>query len=214
MNRSAKLAELRHFMARYGLPPERPPIPLGAAAADAVLGGGLKPGALHEVLAQGWSGGGFAAGLGMLAAGAKPFFWVRPDYEALEYGALSPQGLAELGGNPQALIMVRTRNAAEALAAAGDILACPHVGAVLLEIHGRPKCLDLVASRRLAFAAGESGATPILLRNGAESEPSAALTRWQVKSAPSSPLDDDWGRPVFDAELIRHRAGGLGRFLL
>jgi protein ImuA len=179
-----------------------------------VLGGGLKPGALHEVLAQGWSGGGFAAGLGMLAAGAKPFFWVRPDYEALEYGALSPQGLAELGGDPRTLIMVRTRNAAEALSAAADILACPHAGALLLEIHGSPKCLDLVASRRLAFAAGESGATPILLRNSAQDEPSAALTRWQIRSAPSSPQDDDWGNPVFDASLIRHRTGGLGHFLL
>jgi protein ImuA len=178
------------------------------------LGGGLKPGALHEVLAQGWSGGGFAAALAILAAGSKSFFWVRPDYEALEYGALSPQGLAELGGDPRNLIMVRTRNAADSLSAAADILASPHVGALLLEIHGSPKCLDLVASRRLAFAAGESGATPILLRNGAEDEPSAALTRWQVKSAPSSPLDDDWGKPVFGASLIRHRAGGLGHFHL
>jgi len=214
MNKSAKLAELRHFMARYGLPPERAPIPLGEAGVDTVLGGGLKPGALHEVLAQGWSAGGFAAGLAILAASSKPFFWVRPDYEALEYGALSPQGLAELGGDPRGLIMVRTRNAAEALSAAADILACPHAGALLLEIHGSPKCLDLVASRRLAFAAGESGVTPILLRNSADDEPSAALTRWRVRSAPSSPLDDDWGRPVFDAALIRHRTGGLGRFLL
>ena len=214
MNKSAKLAELRHFMARYGLPPERTPIPLGEAAADAILGGGLKPGALHEVLAQGWGGGGFAVALAILAAGTKPFFWVRPDYEALEYGNLSPEGLAELDGDPRQLIMVRTRNPADALSAAADILASPHAGALLLEIHGSPKCLDLVASRRLAFAAGESGATPVLLRNAAADEPSAALTRWQVKSAPSSPQDDDWGNPVFDASLIRHRTGGLGRFLL
>lgn len=214
MNKSAKLAELRHFMARYGLPADRAPIPLGAVAVDTLLGGGLRAGALHEVLAQGWSGGGFAAVLATLAAGRKPVFWVRPDYEAREYGALSPTGLAELGGDPGRLIVVRTRNAADALAAAGDILACPHAGAVLLEIHGYPKCLDLVASRRLAFAAGESGVTPILLRNSAAEEPSAALTRWQVKSAPSAAADDDWGKPVFDASLIRHRAGGLGRFLL
>ncbi|HEY8254960.1 MAG TPA: hypothetical protein VIG39_09990 [Rhizomicrobium sp.] len=220
MNKSARLAELRHFMARYGLPPERTPIPLGEPSADAVLGGGLKPGALHEVLAKGWSAGGFAVTLALLAAGrffdgkGGPLFWVRSDYEALEYGALSPNGLAELGGDPRQLVLVRTRNPAESLSAAADILACPHVGALLLEIHGAPKCLDLVASRRLAFAAGESGATPILLRNGAESEPSAALTRWQVASAPSASFDDDWGNPVFDAQLIRHRTGGLGRFLL
>ena len=214
MNKSAKLAELRHFMARYGLPSERTPISLGEPSANAVLGGGLKPGALHEVLAKGWSAGGFAVTLAILAAGSKPLFWVRSDYEALEYGALSPNGLAELGGDPGQLILVRTRNPAESLSAAADILACPHAGALLLEIHGAPKCLDLVASRRLAFAAGESGATPILLRNGAENEPSAALTRWQAASAPSAAFDDDWGNPVFDAQLIRHRTGGLGRFLL
>jgi protein ImuA len=220
MNKSAKLAELRHFMARYGLPPERAPISLGAAEPDTVLGGGLMPGALHEVLAKGWSAGGFAVSLAILAAGRSfdgkggPLFWVRSDYEALEYGALSPNGLAELGGDPHQLVMVRTKNPIESLSAAADILACPHVGALLLEIHGAPKCLDLVASRRLAFAASESGATPILLRNGAESEPSAALTRWQVASAPSAAADDDWGNPVFDAQLIRHRTGGLGRFLL
>jgi protein ImuA len=220
MNKSAKLAELRHFMARYGLPSERAPIPLGEPSADAVLGGGLKPGALHEVLAKGWSAGGFAVTLAILAAGRSfngkggPLFWVRSDYEALEYGALSPHGLAELGADPRQLILVRTRNPAESLSAAADILACSHVGALLLEIHGTPKCLDLVASRRLAFAASESGATPILLRNGAENEPSAALTRWQAASAPSASFDDDWGNPVFDAQLIRHRTGGLGHFLL
>src|SRR5665213_3390128 len=141
-------------------------------------------------------------------------FWVRPDYEALEYGAVSPHGLAELGGDPAQLILVRTRNAAQALSAASDILACPHVGAVLLEIAGMPKCLDLVASRRLSFAAGESGVTVLLLREGADAAPSAALTRWQVRSAPSREDDDDWGNPVFDAQLIRHRMGGLGNFLM
>jgi len=218
MNKSAKLAELRHSLARYSLPPDRAPIATGHPQADAVLGGGLRPGSLHEVFAQGWCAGGFAALLALRAAArpskekSKSFFWVRPDYEAMEYGACSPNGLLELGGDPQALIQVRTRNAVDALAAANDILACPHVGAVLLEMEGMPKCLDLVASRRLALAAGESGVTLVLLRNGAQAEPSAALTRWQVTSAPSHPDDDDWGNPVFDAHLTRHRAGGLGSF--
>src|SRR6186713_740730 len=193
MNRSAKLAELRHSLARYGLPLDRPPIALGHPQADAVLGGGLRPGALHEVFAGGWSAGGFAVLLALLAAGRKPLFWVRPDYEAMEYGAISPNGLAELGGDPQQLILLRTKNAADALCAAGDILACAHVGAVLLEVEGMPKCLDLVASRRLAFAAGESGVTILALRNGAVPAPSAALTRWQVTSAASRADDEDWG---------------------
>src|SRR5207302_1034205 len=95
MNKSAKLAELRHSLARYGLPPDRTPVATGHPQADAVLGGGLRPGALHEIFAMGWSAGGFAALLAMLAAGhssqgkSKSLFWVRPDYEAMEYGAVS-----------------------------------------------------------------------------------------------------------------------------
>ena len=214
MNRSAKIAELRHSLARYGLPPDRVPVSLGHGEADAVLGGGLRAGALHEVFAQGWGGGGFAVLLAMLATGNKPLFWVRPDYEALEFGPVSPSGLAELGGDPRNLVLVRTHNAADALSAAADILACPHVGALLLEIGSQPKCLDLVASRRLSFLAGESGASVILLRESAREEASAALTRWRVASAPSHPDDDDWGNPVFDALLTRHRLGGLGHFLM
>jgi protein ImuA len=187
---------------------------LGNKAVDSVLGGGLRPGALHEVFARGWSAGGFAVLLALLAAGTKPLFWVRPDYEAMEYGALSPGGLSELGGDPRQLLMVKARGSADALSAAGDILTCPHVGALLLEVGGEPKCLDLVASRRLVLTAEQSGVTAIMLRASAVPEPSAALTRWQVGSAPSSPMDDDWGNPVFDAELVRHRLGGLGRFLL
>jgi len=220
MNKSAKLAELRHSLARHGLPHDRPPVPLGVAAVDSVLGGGVRPGALHEIFARGWGASGFGVLLAMLAAGGSfngkggPLFWVRPDYEAMEYGALSPPGLVELGGDPRRLVMVRAKNPTDALSAAGDILACPHVGALLLELEGDPKCLDLVASRRLVLAAEESGVTAVMLRCGARPEPSAALTRWQVASAPSSPRDDDWGNPVFDIELIRHRLGGLGRFLL
>ena len=214
MNKSAKLAELRHSLARYGLPPDRAPVATGHPQVDAVLGGGLRPGSLHEIFAKGWSSGGFAALLAVQAADRKPLFWIRPDYEALEYGAVSPNGLLELGGDPRQLIQVRTRNAADALSAANDVLACPHVGALLLEIEGMPRCLDLVASRRLSLTAGESGVTVFLLRNGAQAQPSAALTRWQVSSAPSPAHDDDWGNPLFDAHLIRHRAGGLGEFLM
>ena len=214
MNKSAQLAALRHSLAHYGLPPDRPPIPLGHPQADAVLDGGLRPGSLHEIFPRGWNAGGFAVLLALLTTGKKPLFWIRPDYEAQEYGAVSPNGFLELGGDPRHLFQVATRNAADALSAANDILACPHVGAILLEVEGMPKCLDLVASRRLALAAGESGVTIFLLRPGAQVEPSAALTRWQVMSAPSRTNDDDWGNPVFDTHLIRHRLGGLGNFLM
>jgi protein ImuA len=216
MNKSEKLADLRHFLARYGLPHDRPAIPLGSPTADAALGGGLRQGAVHEIFVGDWGASGFAACLAIQATdqARKPLFWIRPDYEALEYGALSATGLLELGGDPKNLFLLRTADAGDALSAAADILACPHVGAAVLEISGTPRCLDLVASRRLALLAEESGVTLFLLREGAAPEPSAAVTRWQVQSLSSRTDDDDWGAPRFDVQLTRHRLGGLGDFTL
>ena len=217
MNKSEKIAELRHVVARYSLPDLRPPVALGHGGADAVLKGGLRPG-LHEVFPADWCAGGFAVGLAIRAAAdpAKqgPLFWVRPDYEALEYGALSPTGLLEMGGDAARLVLLRAPNVAGALSAAADIVSCPHVATLVLEISGMPRCLDLIASRRLALTAAEAGLAVILLHAGAQEEPSAALTRWRVAAAPSLLGDDDWGNPRWDAELVRHRAGGLGRFTM
>ncbi|MCP5412331.1 MAG: DNA repair protein [Alphaproteobacteria bacterium] len=232
MNNSAKIAELRHSLARHASGAAgQTAVPLGHAAADRVLGGGLKAGALHEVFAEDWGGGGFAlllaarlttrltTRLATRLASARtdrpaPLFWVRGDYAAREYGALDPMGLAALGVDPRGLVMVRAPRPADALAAAGDILACPHVGALLLEMEANPKVLDLTASRRLALAAETSGAGLVLLREGARETPSAAHTRWRARAAPSHPDDDDWGRPRFAVELVRHRSGGVGKFLM
>jgi protein ImuA len=203
---------LRHFLARYGFPPERPVLSLGVAGADAALGGGLVSGALHEIYPQDWAASGFAACLAIRLAGGKPLFWVRPDYEALEYGALNAQGLVELGFDARNLFLVRTANAAESLGAANDILACPHAGVVLLELCGEPKALDPVASRRLNFIAAEKGVTVLLLHEGAADQPSAAQTRWRVSCAPSG--DEDWGAPTYRAELIRNRLGPTGSWTM
>jgi protein ImuA len=220
MNEEAKIAELRGRLARYDLAPGRAGVPLGAPEVDAVLGGGLKPGALHEVFARGWGGCGFALllALRLAAALSRPLFWVRSDYAALEYGGFSLPGIAALAPpgfmSGFDLVMVRARHAADALAAAADILACPHIGCLLLEMEGNPRILDLTASRRLNLAAETSGAGLVLLREGGSEEPSAAHTRWLARAAPSHPDDDDWGAPRFDVELVRHRLGGLGKFLM
>ena len=214
MNKTEKIEGLRHFLARYGLPPDRPLLPLGVA--DQALGGGLNRGALHEVYAGDWAAGGFAACLAIRLAGAKPLFWVRPDYEALEYGALYPQGLVELGFDVRNLILVKTANAAEALSAASDILSCPHAGALLLELSGQPKALDDIAARRLNFIAAEKGVAAVLLHEGAQTVASAAQTRWHVTSALSgaSSDDDEWGLPTYHARLIRNRLGPTGSWTM
>jgi protein ImuA len=187
--------------------------PLGHADADRVLGGGLLLGALHEVFANDAGASGFTACAAQRVSGAKRMLWIIQDFSSLEYGTPAPTGFAELGIDPTHLLMLRTANAEDALRAAIDALSCYGLGAVILEIAGNPKVLDLVASRRLVLAAQRKSVTVFLLRQGAVAEPSAAETRWQIRSHRST-ATDDWGMPRFEAELVRNRQGETGHWVM
>ena len=101
-------------------------------------------------------------------------------------------------------------------ARAADALACDAVGAVVLEVWGEARQLDLVASRKLTLAAQASGVTGLLLRVAAQPQPSTAETRWIVRAAhsPPAPHWNAWGAPVFDAQLVRNRHGPVGRWIM
>ncbi|MEJ0028059.1 MAG: hypothetical protein WDN01_18695 [Rhizomicrobium sp.] len=193
--------------------PSRCLAPLGHGEADRTLRGGLMRGALHEVFAADAAGSGFALGLARRASGTKRFLWIVQDYSALEHGQVSATGLAEFGIDPACALLMRAANATDALRAGADALSCSALGAVIVEIPGNPKILDLTASRRLVLGAQTSGVTALLLRSEAEIEPSAAQTRWRVRSARSTGTDD-WGQPRFDAELVRNRHGETGRWMM
>ncbi len=194
-------------------------VALGHAAADAVLCGGLALSAVHEVFAEGHqsaSATGFIAGLAGRITPCRPLVWVRQDFSELESGALSMSGLGELGLDPRLLVTVRAADTDAALRTAADALACDALGAVVLEVWGQARQLDLVASRKLTLAAQASGVTALLLRVAAEPRPSTAETRWIVRAAhspPSSPWQA-WGAPVFDAQLVRNRHGPVGRWIM
>ena len=102
-------------------------------------------------------------------------------------GRLYPPGLMELGLDPDRCFSVHTPDLLAALKATADIARSGAAGAVLVEIEGNPRLLDLTASRRLALAAEKSGTAVLLLRMGAREAPSAAYSRWQVASASSFP---------------------------
>ncbi len=155
-----------------------------------MLCGGLARAAVHEVFAEGHQGAcatGFLAGIAGRIAPRKPLVWVRQDFAEIESGALSPNGLAELGLDPRLLVTVRAADVESALRATADALACDALGAVVLEIFGEARQLDLVASRKLTLAAQSSGVTALLLRVGASPAPSTAETRWIVRAAHSPP---------------------------
>ncbi|MCX7899652.1 MAG: hypothetical protein N2444_06155, partial [Methylocystis sp.] len=169
-------------------------VALGHAPLDAQLGGGLVRAGLHEVYARSGADAvaatGFALALARRAAGARrPIVWVRQDMMSLEAGQPYPQGLSEIGVEPAAIVFLRLRDAKEALQAGAEAGRCAGVGATLIEIFGRARALDLTASRRLALAAGASGAPVFLIRAGAAPVPSAAATRWLVRASPSRALN-------------------------
>jgi protein ImuA len=65
------------------------------------------------------------------------------------------------------------------------------------------------------FATERDGVSAILLRLGAETDASAAETRWIVRSAPSPDKEeDDFGFARFDATLARNRHGQTGRWIM
>ena len=195
-------------------------VALGHADADATLQGGLAVGAVHEVFAdagrQSAAATGFVAGLAGRAAARRPLVWVRQDFTEIETGALSMSGLAELGLDPRLLVTVHAADVEAALRTAADAFACDALGAVVLEVWGEARQLDLVASRKLTLAAQASGVTGLLLRLAAEPSPSTAETRWIVRAAHSPPaaVGSAWGAPVFDAQLVRNRHGPVGRWIM
>jgi protein ImuA len=220
--RTNTLAHLRGSIERLEAPGDTHAfrrIALGHASADSTLRGGLASGAMHEVFSEGRQSGtatGLVAGFAGRLIRRRPLVWVRQDFCELESGMLSMSGLAELGLDPRRLVTVRAADVDTALRTAADALACDAVGAVVLEVWGDARQLDLVASRKLTLAAQASGVTCLVLRIAAEPSPSTAETRWMVKAAhsPPGPAWSPWGAPVFDAELVRHRHGPVGRWIM
>jgi protein ImuA len=236
-----KIAFLRTALAGTG-PEGHARVALGHAQADACLLGGIRNGALHEVFPA--ASGDEAAASGFVTAlaarvGAR-VLWCGTDFAALEHGGISATGLVELGLDPGRFLLLRAPDATAVLRGGLDALSCASLGAVVLEIPGTPKILDLSASRRLVLAAARSGVTAMLLRLDAQAEPSAAKTRWLVRAARSHAPSgasrhpphasafalrasadkshgggkDDWGIPRFEAELVRHRHGRLGQWVM
>ncbi len=179
--------------------------------------GGLVRGALHEVFAEGGrhaaAATGFIAGLAHRLASRRPLVWVRQDFAERESGTLSMSGFSELGLDPRILVTVRAPDAETALRAAADALACDALGAVVLDVWGEVRALDLVASRRLTLAARASNVACLVLRTAAMPSASTAETRWVVRAAPSSAADV-WDAPVLDAQLVRNRHGQTGRWIM
>lgn len=232
------------------------PAPLGAPGLDAALGGGLARGTVHEIMAAeaGDLGAahGFAAALAarLARAGAVAgrrrktrgapgeeirlagrVLLVQDEESAREDGAPYAPGLAMHGLDPSRLVLVRARDAREALWAAEQALRCRALAAVVVELARLPGLYDLTASRRLVLAAregagsgasqadGRAATTGLIVQSAAGARgttlASAAETRWIVSAAPSRPgLAGEPGAPAWRVHLARHRGGREGLYHL
>jgi protein ImuA len=195
---------LQRLQKPAGIDGEVIPLPLGVAAIDAVLGGGLARGALHEIAAADeahiTAAAGFAAGL---APSDARLVWIAEDMALIESGAPYGPGLDVFGLRPEKLLTVATAHNRDLLWAMEEALRCRAVGAVIGELrHGE---VDAVAVRRLSLAASASGALALLVRASPPHDASTAATRWIVSATPHD---------SFTAQLTRNRRGPLGAWIL
>ncbi|WP_257545754.1 ImuA family protein [Sphingopyxis sp. DBS4] len=218
---SSQLAALRRRVARLaadGGAASRPAgggLASGCAAFDEALGGGFAAGRVHEFFAadalDATSAAAFAALLALRTPGMAPLIWLRTTDATRRAGSIYAPGIAELGGDPDRLLLIETPDPRLLLACANDAIRCAGSAAVIVESWGKFPLLDLTAGRRLALGARDAGATLLMLRLNAAPAPSVAETRWSVVAAPSQALEADApGAPAFDLELLRWRAGPAG----
>ncbi|ACL60001.1 ImuA family protein [Methylobacterium nodulans] len=163
----------------------RPVLPVGIPAIDRHLpGGGLRLGALHEVVEAGPAAGHAALAAlfvgGLLARLPGPILW------CLAGRDLFAPGLAAVGLHPDRVLYAETRRVTEVLPTMEEGLRHGSLAAVVGEVAR----VGLTASRRLQLAAERGGSLALVIRRwregaGAGAEPSAAATRWCVAAAPS-----------------------------
>jgi protein ImuA len=198
------------------------PVRLGPPSLDAMLGGGLPPGSLHEAMPR--QAGDLGATLGFALAiaaratavrGLGTILHIHEEMAAREAGTLYPDGLAMFGLAPGALLSLAVRRRGDLLLAMEEGLRCQGLAAVIGEAFPDRRSIGLTASRRLALAAEAGGGIGLLVRAPGADEPGAAVTRWEIQAMPSrSDAFGGLGPAAFAARLTRSKLGRTGLWRL
>lgn len=218
-------ARLADRLALDPRPDKAPPrTGFGLAEVDGRIGGGLERGGLHEIRAPHARDIAAATGLVLsLAArlmrdgGRGRVLWITDPAALSDCGLLFPDGIAQYGLDPAALVQVHPLDLKTALWAAEEGARCTDLAAVVLQVKGNPARLDRTAGRRLLLRARASGTAILVLRQEGAEEAGAALTRWRVFPLPSRPdriYPAGVGLPRHDVTLERSRPGLTGRWTL
>ena len=201
----------------------------GAGPLDAALGGGLPKAALSEFHGTETRDAGAVAGfaLSLVSLILKqsprlPVLWIGTAEIFREAGFPYARGLhAVFGIEPGQLLFSEAPRLVDALWVAEEAARMTALAAVILEIRGNPRQLDLTATRRLHARAQNASRPVFLLRQASEAEPTAAPVRLVLSAAPAAPretiagpLAGSIGRPAFTVTIGKSRAALPGQFTL
>ena len=197
---------------------------------DAALGGGLPYAGLTEIHGRETRDAGAAAGfvlaLARLAckgrAAMAPLLWIGVADIFHEAGAPYAPGLLQrFGISADSLLFSEVRKLEDALWVAEEAAGLASLSAVILEIRGHARKLDLTATRRLHRRAQVAGRPLYLMRQAAGYEPTAAPVRLVVSPAQaaerrmlSGALAGSIGPPAFTVDIARSRLAIPARFTL
>ena len=190
----------------------------GVAGIDVTLSGGLRRGALHELMPASapdmTAAAGFAFGLAARAeTPASHTLYIQHDFTAAEYGRPYLPGLHLAGIDTRALIYLSVPRAEDVVWAMGEALKCRGFATVIAEFPRATRVLDLTMTRRLALAAQDGGTLGLILRHASAIEPNAATTRWRIAAAPSQPDEfGGLGPACFHLDLVKNRFGQCGQW--
>jgi protein ImuA len=200
----------------------------GAGGFDAALGGGLPLGGLTEIHTAETRDAGSAAGFALALCArlpkdvAGPVLWIGTREVFHEAGLPYAIGIASLFGlAPERLLVACGQRAEDALWIAGEAAGLPDLAAVVLELRGAPRALDLTATRRLHRRAQLAGRPVLFLRPAGAAQPTAAPVRLVAAPAAAAaretvagPLPGTLGRPAFSIAIAKSRQTPAHAFTL
>ena len=143
----------------------------------------------------------------------RPILWVQDRGTRQEAGLPYGLGFHGLGLDLSQFVIVSTRTALDALAAAEIGLEIGGLDGVLAELPRRLPADMLALGKRLALRAERSGVPCLLLHASAAAVPAPVATRWQIAGR-TAVVDEVWGAPIptVDLGLLKNRFGPIGRW--
>lgn len=165
-------------------------------------------GAVHEFLCEGQEGiastTGFLSGLtSRLMMNGAVGIWISTSRQVY------PPALKRFGIAPDKIIFIDLKKEKDLLWVTEESLKCEGIAVVVAEVQE----LDFTSSRRFQLAVEKSKVTSMILRKSSRKpNANAALSRWKIRSLPSTPEEGlpGVGFPRWKVDLLKIRNGTPG----